>query len=282
MSLGTPAQSIVETEASSQIAFANFADAATRRYVAPPLILSLALSGAVIASFLGLAIPLDGELGAKLQPLVERFFGNGFSRTILILFLSAAVYGALQMIGVAIDRSRLRSMGRSGGLRGRFSWLACLVGRPGETEWVGGWMGAPHDFAHRYSVQRQHYVELGMLPLRFAAWVLPLLGFLGTVVGVASSIGGLEIVISAGPGNKPTDGLRAVLGGLTFAFDTTLLGLVAVIPVMVLQMFLGGRESVVTEEGRHRVLALLAKGEPEDGSEALPEPSSDLPRLAGD
>lgn len=281
MNPGEPAQ-IMETEASSQVAFASFADAATRRYVAPPLILSFALSGAAIASFTGLAMPLDGEPGARLQPLVERFFGNGFSRTILLLFLGAAVYGVLQMIGVMIDRGRLRPMGRSGGLWERFSWLACLAaGRPGETEWTGGWIGAPHDLAHRYSAQRRHYVELGMLPLRFAAWALPLLGFLGTVVGVASAIGGLEIVISAGPENRPTDGLRTVLGGLTFAFDTTLLGLVAVIPVMVLQMFLGGHESVVTEEGRHRVLALLAKAEPEEGSEALPDPPSDLPRPAG-
>ena len=249
-------------EAPSEVAFANFAKAATRRYVAPPLIISLSLSGAVAASFLALATPLDGEMGAMLQPIVERFLGNGFSRAILVLFLAAAVYGLLQMIGVAVDRSRLRSMGQAGRLRRGASWPALLAGRPVETEWAGAIPGDPHGFADRYCKQRQHYVELGMLPLRFAAWALPLLGFIGTVVGVASSIGGLEIVIATGPGGQPTEGLMTVLGGLQFAFDTTLLGLLAVIPVMVLQMFLGGRESVVTEEGRHRVFVLLNEAAP--------------------
>ena len=259
------------TEASSEVAFANFADFAndaTRRYIAPPLIMSLSLSGSVVASFLALATPFDGELGAMFQPIVERFLGNGFSRTILILFLAAAVYGLLQMIGIAIDRRRLRSMGQTGNPRRRSSWLARLLarlagrGQPAKVEWPDAIPDDLHDFADRYCLQRQHYAELGMLPLRFATWALPLLGFIGTVVGVASSIGGLEVVIATGPGGQPTEGLMTVLGGLRFAFDTTLLGLLAVIPVMVLQMFLGGRESVVTEEGRRRVFTLLSEAAP--------------------
>lgn len=262
MSQTEPAEPGTGVEASSEVAFANFANAATRRYVAPPLIISLSLSGAVVASFLALAVPFDGELGAMFQPIVERFLGNGFSRTILILFLAAAVYGLLQMIGIAVDRNRLRSMGQAGSPRRRTSWLALLAGRPAEAAWAGAIPGDLHDFADRYRLQRQHYVELGMLPLRFAAWALPLLGFIGTVVGVASSIGGLEVVIATGPGGQPTEGLMTVLGGLQFAFDTTLLGLLAVIPVMVLQMFLGGRESVVTEEGGRRVFTLLNEAAP--------------------
>ena len=248
---GTRAQALPE------VAFVSFANAATRRYVAPPLIISLSLSGTVVASFLTLAMPLDGELGAIFQPIIERFLGNGFSRTILILFLGAAVYGLLQIIGIVADRNRLRSMGQVGSPRRRISWLALLAGRPAEAVWAGAIPGDLHDFADRYCLQRQHYVDLGMLPLRFAAWALPLLGFIGTVVGVASSIGGLEVVIATGPSGQPTEGLMTVLGGLQFAFDTTLLGLLAVIPVMVLQMFLGGRESVMTEESRHRVFNLL-------------------------
>lgn len=257
-----PAEPGAEGGASTEVAFASFANAATRRYVAPPLIISLSLSGAAVASFLALAFPLGGELGAISQPIVERFLGNGFSRTILILFLAATVYGLLQIIGIAIDRSRLQSMGQAGCPRRGTSWLALLAGRPVEAVRTGAIPRDMHDFADRYCSQRQHYVELGMLPLRFATWALPLLGFIGTVVGVASSIGGLEVVIATGPGGQPTEGLMTVLGGLQFAFDTTLLGLLAVIPVMVLQIFLGGRESVVTEEARRRVLALLNEAAP--------------------
>ena len=247
----------IGTEALSEVDFTSFASAATRRYVVPPLIISLLLSGAMIESFLALPMPLDSTLGETLRPIIERYLDNGFSQAILILFLAACIYCLLQMIGIAVDRSRLRSMGRAESPRSRASRLALLAGRPAEAVWVGPVPGDLHDLADRYCLQRRHSAELGMLPLRFAIWALPLLGFIGTVVGVARSIGGLEVVIAAGPGGQPTEGLMTVLDGLQFAFDTTLLGLLAVIPVMMLQMFLGGRESIVTEEGRCRVLTLL-------------------------
>ena len=246
--------------ASSEVVFAAFARTATRRYVIPPLILSLAVAAAVVASILPLATSMDGESAAALRPLIDRFLGNGFSRAIVVVFLTSAVYGLLQLLGIRVDRSRLPSMGPDG--KPRASWLACLAGRPlrhgaGGAPWADGPAGDPHDLADRYSLQRQRYAELGLLPLRFTVWVLPLLGFIGTVVGIARSITGLEAVIAPGAGGQATEGLLVVLGGLQFAFDTTLLGLVTVIPVMLLQMVLGGRESQVTEEVHHRVLALL-------------------------
>lgn len=244
------------------VAFAVFARRATRRYVTPPLILSLAVAAALVASFLSLATRLDGEMAAALRPWIERFLGNGFSRLIALTFLSAALYGALQLLGIAVDRGRLRRLGLPPGAA-RASWLAGLAGRP-LRPYTGrpaarpdGTPGDPHDAADRFSLQRQGYAEAGLLPLRFGVWVLPLLGFIGTVVGIARSITGLETVIDPATGGQSAEGLLAVLGGLQFAFDTTLLGLLAVIPVMLLQMVLGGRESQVTEEGRHRVLALL-------------------------
>lgn len=257
----------IETEepgshaSSSEVVFSAFAHTATRRYVIPPLILSLAVSVAVVASILPLAMSVEGEHAASLRPLIDRFLGNGFSRAIVVVFLTSAFYGLLQLLGIRVDRSRVPSMGLDG--KTRASWLACLAGRPlrRKHEWrqvVGrGFPSDPHDLADRYSLQRHRYAELGLLPLRFTVWVLPLLGFIGTVVGIARSITGLEAVIAPGAGGQATEGLLVVLGGLQFAFDTTLLGLITVIPVMLLQMILGGCESQVTEEVHHRVLALL-------------------------
>ena len=271
----------------SQVAFAAFARNATRRHVTPPLILSAAVAVAMVASFLAFATRLDGDGEAALHPLIERFLGNAFSRVIVVVFLTSAIYGVLQLIGVVVDRDRLSLLAVAGSDgEARASWLAFLAGRPRRpytgavATWADRLPGDPHDIADRYSHHRSRHAELALLPLRFCVWVLPLLGFIGTVVGIARSIVGLEAVIAPEAGGQSAEGLLAVLGGLQFAFDTTLLGLVTAIPVMLLQMVLGGRESEVTEEGHHRMLALLASaeageaGSPPAGPDAAPDPSN--------
>ena len=255
-----------------RVAFSSFARAATRRYVAPPLILSLIVSLATLSSFMGLVLPLGGELGESLNPLFERFLGNGFSRAIVVVCIAALIYSGLAFLGLAVDRNRLRWL-HEGGAEKASIWLALLAGRPTALEpadWAG-WanslqekdidLGEPHDAADRYSLQRHRNAEQVLLPLRFTVWMLPLLGFIGTVVGIARSIVGLETVIATGAGGQASEGLLTVLGGLQFAFDTTLLGLVSVIPVMMLQMILSGRENDLTAAFHHRVLALLSAGD---------------------
>ncbi len=54
--------------------------------------------------------------------------------------------------------------------------------------------------------QHQH----NFAPIGFAIWVLPLLGFIGTVVGITQAIGGLEQAVA--PAAAAT-GLSTVLGG---------------------------------------------------------------------
>ena len=262
----------------SQVAFAAFARATTRRHLVPPLVLSLAVALAVVASISPLTAWIDGARDAALRPLVDRFLGNGFSRTMFAVFLTSGFYGLLQLLGIRVDRRRIRSLGVGGEMNR--SWLACVAGRPLRQDSRGALQGErftddPTLLADHYSLQRHRYAELGTLPLRYTVWVLPLLGFIGTVVGIARSITGLEAVIAPGAGGQAAEGLLVVLGGLRFAFDTTLLGLVTVIPVMLLQMVLGGRESQVSDEAHHRVLSLLTLPETDNSSSrSQPHPAS--------
>jgi DNA-directed RNA polymerase subunit RPC12/RpoP len=60
-------------------------------------------------------------------------------------------------------------------------------------------------------------------------WAIPIMGFIGTVLGIGSAIGGFGAVFGAGEGGDMSEikePLLAVLGSMGVAFDTTLLALV--------------------------------------------------------
>lgn len=91
-------------------------------------------------------------------------------------------------------------------------------------------------------------VDSGYTLLRAFIWVCPILGFVGTVIGISVAIsqlqGALERAKAPAPGAAATaaapadpakmqkaieDGMAGVTSGLSTAFDTTLLGLICVI-----------------------------------------------------
>lgn len=64
--------------------------------------------------------------------------------------------------------------------------------------------------------------------VRIIVWAIPMLGFLGTVVGITQTLGGLDFT----DGNAAVDRLKS---GLYVAFDTTALGLVLSVVAIFLQ-----------------------------------------------
>lgn len=79
-------------------------------------------------------------------------------------------------------------------------------------------------------------------PLAYAAWALPVLGFVGTVFGISQAIGPLELIVADGAGGAAA--MAQVLGGLRYAFDTTLVGLIAAMPVTALGYWLDASTAV--------------------------------------
>ncbi len=61
--------------------------------------------------------------------------------------------------------------------------------------------------------------DAGYSFLRFVTWAIPILGFLGTVVGITTAIGGVD------PAAMEGGGMSALTGGLSEAFDSTALAL---------------------------------------------------------
>jgi biopolymer transport protein ExbB/TolQ len=79
--------------------------------------------------------------------------------------------------------------------------------------------------------------------LRGFVWAIPVLGFIGTVLGLSASIGGFGNVLS---GTSDVSALatylKTVTGGLSTAFETTLQGLVAALAIQLLLVALRKKE----------------------------------------
>jgi biopolymer transport protein ExbB/TolQ len=62
--------------------------------------------------------------------------------------------------------------------------------------------------------------------VRFLIWLIPILGFIGTVLGIGQAIGGFNVILT---GTESFDAMKGSLGGITdslaYAFDSTLVAL---------------------------------------------------------
>lgn len=92
--------------------------------------------------------------------------------------------------------------------------------------------------ADREHVASSYHVLNGFI------WAIPVLGFIGTVLGLAQSMKGFgSTLISSGNIAAIKDSLTIVVGGLSTAFDTTLLGLVAAVFLQIFMSLVQRKES---------------------------------------
>ncbi|MEM1368919.1 MAG: MotA/TolQ/ExbB proton channel family protein [Cyanobacteria bacterium P01_H01_bin.15] len=69
---------------------------------------------------------------------------------------------------------------------------------------------------------------------RILVWAIPLLGFIGTVIGISQAVTGFSgFLEEAGQIDQIKEGIGVVTGGLATAFDTTLLALLLSVVVMI-------------------------------------------------
>lgn len=80
-------------------------------------------------------------------------------------------------------------------------------------------------------------------------WAIPVLGFIGTVLGLSSAIGGFGSVLESSDNIETIkSGLTSVTGGLSDAFVTTLQALVAALFIQILLTFLKKSEQEFLDE----------------------------------
>ena len=102
-------------------------------------------------------------------------------------------------------------------------------------------------------------------------WAMPILGFIGTVMGVSSAVSGLSATLeNAADVSAVTTSMKSVFGGLGTAFDTTLLALImsmiVKIPTSALQKSEDGLVTIVDEYCNENLLRRLNDGR-EGGAE---------------
>jgi biopolymer transport protein ExbB/TolQ len=89
------------------------------------------------------------------------------------------------------------------------------------------------DQLRSHAERDENVVESSFTMLRVFIWAVPILGFIGTVLGIGASVGGFsESVSAAADLEVMKDSIGTVTSGLGVAFDTTLLALVMSIFIM--------------------------------------------------
>lgn len=201
-----------------------------------PLVVS-ALTAAMAIAVAGIAVAVPENPAAS--SMIGRLAGNLFVRGIVFVGIWAFLYGLLQLWGVS----------RGTGREGLATWVS---GRKAVASAVPG--GADATLGAGIFLSRWDLLATRrMAPLSYAIWVLPLLGFIGTVIGISDAIGGLGNVFADA---DRQEALQSVLGALRFAFDTTFAGLLLVIPVMALSTWL----ELAEERARDTALMALISG----------------------
>jgi hypothetical protein len=106
-----------------------------------------------------------------------------------------------------------------------------------------GHVGDVDDILRSQAAQDESAMETSYALVQGFVWAIPVLGFIGTVLGLSGAIGKFSGVLGdAGDITQIASALKGVTGGLATAFDTTLVALVAALIVQLLMTVLKKEE----------------------------------------
>jgi len=112
--------------------------------------------------------------------------------------------------------------------------------------------------------------------VKFLIWVVPILGFVGTVVGIAAAIGNFDSIVQ---GSESLTAIKGQMGGITaslgIAFETTLIALVMSALMMLLFAVVQKREEDTLAIIHQWVMEELAVGGSGDTLSPLPDRGGD-------
>jgi biopolymer transport protein ExbB/TolQ len=199
------------------------------------------ISGAAIKAFPlavqqaeALILSLDGKTPDGEVGFLGRILNNGYILMMVSLLALILIYSFIQLY--ALHRDFRWFVGSAATQEKQsFSWrflhasLTALSGRP-----VGFYAKRNSALQGNVKERLRYHLRYGMpslaMPMRFFLWSFPMLGFLGTAIGLSNAIRLLPSAMGKGGGSA----LEPVLKQLAFKFDTTILGIVSALIMMVL------------------------------------------------
>lgn len=117
----------------------------------------------------------------------------------------------------------------------------------------------------------EKYTENSYTLLHGFLWAIPVLGFIGTVIGLSVAVGGFGSVVAGGADlDALKEALSGVTGGLATAFETTLIALVAALCIQLLSTLLMQKEEEFLHDCAnycHRNIVAKLRAVPENTQE---------------
>ena len=95
----------------------------------------------------------------------------------------------------------------------------------------------------------ESYLESTYTIIKGFIWAIPVLGFIGTVLGLSEAVGGFGKVVSGGADvEKLKNSLSGVTAGLSIAFETTLIALIAALIIQLILTMVKKQEEEFLDE----------------------------------
>jgi biopolymer transport protein ExbB/TolQ len=196
---------------------------------------------------LGIEIPSAEVLPPDQQVLrfLLRLLASDFQCGMAVMFLGTLFYAAAQFAAVMGDDRHLASVATQQTRKDRWrSTLGAIAAGRGLAfrrrlgDHLASQPATPADLRAVVALLDEH-IRFGgpatMMPLRFALWLFPMLGFLGTVVGLSFAVNDLAVMVTADAGGGLRDPkFKDVLSNLHLAFDTTIQGIIFAVVVILL------------------------------------------------
>jgi biopolymer transport protein ExbB/TolQ len=133
-----------------------------------------------------------------------------------------------------------------------------------------GAVGDVEDILRSQAAQDESQMETSYAIVQGFVWAIPVLGFIGTVLGLSMAIGSFTAVLGTGQDvSAITGALGNVTAGLATAFDTTLVALVAALVIQLLMVMTKKSEEEFLDEameyGLRNVVGRLRLESPDGG-----------------
>jgi hypothetical protein len=232
--------------------------------VAAPLVVAAAFAvGTLVGALALVEWPPAAQWVGITDGFLERFARNHIIQLQMLMFLVGVFYLLVRVPFVRRTRHEARDA------------IADLIGdKPMGVDEDPSTKAPARAKKHVGAHQRPERIEAlvaraeaaenaSLAPLSFVVWVLPILGFLGTVIGVSNSMGPLEALAK---GESAAKVAPELLRHLRFPFDATFMGLVLLLPMMVCFTVLAARARRNIAE--LRVGALVTGGAPAGATES--------------